>query len=183
MTVALQLLIVGYGASKLIKGKSSPLIAEVPPLRIPRLKNIVFKTYFRVKLFLKEAVPLFIIGTLALFLLDRMHLLTALERFSAPVITGMLELPVESTEAFIIGFLRRDYGAAGLFHLVDKGLMDHIQITVGITVMVLFVPCLANFLVIIKERGLKAAAIMSTFIVVYAMIIGAVLNKILRLFL
>lgn len=183
ITVALQLLIVGYGASKLLKGKSSPLIAEVPPLRMPRLKNILFKTYFRVKLFMKEAVPLFILGTLALFLLDRFHLLVVLERISAPVIKGMLELPVESTEAFIVGFLRRDYGAAGLFRLADQGLLDNIQITVGVTVMVLFVPCLANFFVIIKERGMKAAMAMSLFIVAYAMIIGAVLNKILRLFL
>ena len=183
ITVALQLLIVGYGASRLLKGKSSPLIAEVPPLRMPRLKNILFKTYFRVKLFMKEAVPLFILGTLVLFLLERFHILVILEKISAPIIKGMLQLPVESTQAFIVGFLRRDYGAAGLFRLADQGLLDNIQITVGVTVMVLFVPCLANFFVIIKERGMKVAMAMSIFIVAYAMIIGAVLNKILRLFL
>ena len=180
ITVALQLIIVGYGASKLLPGKSSPLLAEVPPLRLPLLKNILLKTYFRVRLFMKEAVPLFILGTFILFLLDKLHFLQTLERFTAPIITGILQLPRQATEAFIVGFLRRDYGAAGLFRLADKGLLDHIQITVGITVMVLFVPCLANFFVIIKERGLKTALLISGFIVGYAVLVGGVLNQILR---
>jgi len=182
VTVFLQLVIVGYGASKLIRGKPSPLISEVPPLRLPVWKNIILKTYFRVRLFMKEAVPLFILGTLILFLLDKLKFLQVIENFTAPVITGLLQLPREATEAFIIGFLRRDYGAAGLFFLAEKGIMDHIQITVGVTVMVLFVPCLANFFVIIKERGMKTAALLSGFIIVYAVVIGGILNRILRMF-
>ena len=127
-------------------------------------------------------MPLFILGTLLLFLLDKLRFLQVIESFSAPVITGFLQLPREATEAFIIGFLRRDYGAAGLFFLAEKGIMDHIQITVGITVMVLFVPCLANFFVIIKERGMKTALLLSGFIIVYAVVIGGILNQVLRWF-
>ena len=179
-TVALQLIIVGYGASKLLKGKSASLITEIPPMRIPKLKNIFIKTFFRVKLFMREAVPLFVLGTLILFLLDRIHMLRYLEKAASPVITGMLQLPAEATEAFIVGFLRRDYGAAGLFRLAESGMMDLVQVTVGVTVMVLFVPCLANFFVIIKERGFKTAMIMNAFIVIYATIVGAVLNIVLR---
>ena len=181
-TVALQLALVGYGASKVIKGKPASLIAEVPPFRMPRLKNILIKTYFRVRWFMIEAVPLFILGTFVLFILDKLKLLSGLERAASPVITGILSLPEEAAQAFIIGFLRRDYGAAGLFQLVERGLMDHIQITVGITVMVLFIPCLANFFVIIKERGFKTAMAMSGFIVVYAVIVGGILDRILRFF-
>jgi ferrous iron transport protein B len=179
-TVALQLLIVGYGASKFIKGQPTPLLTEIPPLRIPKLKNIVFKTYFRVKWFMKEAVPLFVLGTFILFLLDRFKFLSWIEQITSPIITGLLQLPREATEAFIIGFLRRDYGAAGLYRLANEGLMDAIQVTVGITVMVLFVPCLANFFVIIKERGLKTALVISGFIIFYAVLVGAGLNVILR---
>ena len=40
-----------------------------------------------------------------------------LERGLAPLIQGWLSLPVETTKVFILGFLRRDYGAAGLFAL------------------------------------------------------------------
>jgi len=38
-------------------------------------------------------------------------------------IAGMLGLPMESTVAFIVGFFRRDYGAAGLFDLFSNGLL------------------------------------------------------------
>ena len=182
ITVVSQLAIVGYGASKVLKGKSASLIAEIPPFRVPRLKNILIKTYFRVRLFMREAVPLFILGTFILFMLDKFNLLVLLEKAASPVITGILQLPAEATKAFIVGFLRRDYGAAGLFHLVDSGMLDLVQITVGVTVMVLFVPCLANFFVIIKERGLKTAMIMNLFIIVYAVIVGGILNQILRIF-
>ncbi len=181
LTVISQLWVVGYAASKLIRGKTAALIAEVPPIRIPKLKNILIKTYFRVKWFMREAVPLFILGTFILFLLDKLKLLSGLEKAASPVITGILNLPQQATQAFIIGFLRRDYGAAGLFKLAEKGLLDNIQITVGIAVMVLFIPCLANFFVIIKERGFKTAMVMSAFIIVYAVLVGGVLNQILRL--
>jgi ferrous iron transport protein B len=181
ITVLMQLLIVGYFASKFLKGEPSPLLTEIPPLRLPKMKNIYFKTYFRVKWFMQEAVPLFVLGTLVLFLLEKLALLSAIECFASPVITGLLQLPPASVQAFIVGFLRRDYGAAGLFHLAQTGLMNNIQITVGITVMILFVPCLANFFVIIKERGLRTAILISSFIVVYAILIGGMLNLILRL--
>ncbi|MBI5182863.1 MAG: ferrous iron transport protein B [Nitrospinae bacterium] len=180
ITVLLQLIIVGYLASKIIPGRSSYFIIEIPPMRIPKLSNILKKTYFRVKWFMKEAVPLFIIGTFILFLLDKLDLLVKIEYLLSPVVTDVLGLPAQATEAFILGFLRRDYGAAGLFLLAEKGKLDLIQITVSTSVMILFVPCIANFFVIIKEQGIKRGILITSFIMFYAIIVGGVLNIILR---
>jgi ferrous iron transport protein B len=180
ITVLLQLIIVGYLASKVIPGRSSDFLMELPPIRIPKFSNILRKTYFRVKWFLKEAVPLFIIGTFSLFVLDKIGALKIIERAANPVVTGLLGLPDKATWAFIVGFLRRDYGAAGLFHLQKNNELDLIQITVGVAVMILFVPCLANFLVIIKEQGLKRATMIVSFIFAYAVFIGWVLNLLLH---
>ena len=180
ITVLLQLIIVGYLASKIIPGKSSYFMIELPPMRIPKLSNILNKTYFRVKWFMREAVPLFIIGTFILFLLDKLDLLVKIEHLVSPVVTGILGLPASATEPFIVGFLRRDYGAAGLFQLAEGGKLDLIQITVSVSVMILFVPCIANFFVIIKEQGAKRAALITSFILFYAILVGGVLNIILR---
>lgn len=180
ITVLLQLLIVGYLASKVVPGKSSDFFMELPPIRIPKFSNILRKTYYRVKWFLKEAVPLFIIGTFSLFVLDRLGLLRIIEKIANPVVTGILGLPDKATWAFIVGFLRRDYGAAGLFYLQKNNQLDLIQTTVGVAVMILFVPCLANFLVIIKEQGLKRAAMIVSFIFFYAVFVGGVLNLLLH---
>ena len=180
LTVLSQLLIVGYLAAKVLPGKSSDFFIEIPPLRVPQISNILIKTYHRVKWFMKEAIPLFMLGTFILFLLDRFGLIHGIERVLAPVLEGLLDLPAQTAEAFILGFLRRDYGAAGLFIMAEKGEMDMLQLAVSMTVMVLFVPCLANYFVMIKEHGKKKAFYMVGFILFYAIFVGAILNLSLR---
>ena len=81
---------------------------------------------------------------------------------------------------FMIGFLRRDYGAAGLYALTQAGAMDSIQILVSLVVITLFVPCIANFFVIVKERGLKTGLGVVAFIFPFAFLVGGVLNFVLR---
>ncbi|MEK7851777.1 MAG: ferrous iron transport protein B, partial [Deltaproteobacteria bacterium] len=151
------LLLVGYLASKIIPGAESDFILELPPIRLPQLSNIGIKTMARIEWYLREAVPLFILGTLILFVSDKLGLLTLSEKIAEPLVVGFLGLPIKATEAFIIGFLRRDYGAAGLLVLTRSGQMDSIQVVVSLVTITLFVPCIANFFMIIKEQGLKVA--------------------------
>lgn len=171
---------VGWLAGKLMPGARPDFILEVPPTRLPQLGNIVVKTYARVQWYIKEAVPLFIAGTLVLFAADKLGLLVKFERIAAPAVQGMLGLPAKATEAFIIGFLRRDYGVAGLYSMRQAGQLDTAQMVVALVTVTLFVPCLPSFLVIIKERGLKAAFFIILFIIPYALIVGGLLNWVLR---
>ena len=179
--VAMQMLLVGYLASKIIPGERSDFIMEIPPLRVPQISNVLTKTYIRMEWFLFEAVPLFLLGTFLLFLLYRLDLLTAIQSGLQPIVTGMLGLPRETTEPFLMGFLRRDYGAAGLYKLAEEGLLTPVQIVVSLVVITLFVPCIANFFVMIKERGLKTALAIVAFIFPYALLVGTVLNFVLRI--
>jgi len=96
------------------------------------------------------------------------------------VISGILGLPSRATEAFIIGFLRRDYGAAGLFALSKDGLLDPTQTLVSLVTITLFIPCIANFFIIVKERGLRTALWVSAFIFPFAVLVGGSLNWALR---
>lgn len=179
-TVALLLLVTGWLAARIVKGDSSEFMLEIPPIRLPKAHNIIIKTYNRAIWYLKEAVPLFIYGTLALFALDKLHLLTKIEEALSPVIVGVLGLPVEATAAFLIGFFRRDYGAAGLYNLSEGGMLDPIQTIVSLVTLTLFVPCLAHFLMMIKERGMRTAVGMLLIIIPTAITVGGVLNLILR---
>jgi len=174
------MLVVGYLASLILPGKSSDFLLEIPPLRVPQLSNILVKTVARIEWYLKEAVPLFLLGTLMLFGLDRAGLLQVVERLASPVISGILGLPSRATEAFIIGFLRRDYGAAGLFALSKDGLLDPTQTLVSLVTITLFIPCIANFFIIVKERGLRTALWVSAFIFPFAVLVGGSLNWALR---
>lgn len=176
----LVMILVGFTASKAIPGARSPFIQELPPIRMPQIKNIVSKTLARLKWYLKEAVPLFILGTMILFVFDKIGLLSWIENLAKPLVIGFLGLPGRVTNVFIIGFLRRDYGAAGLYVLSKQGILDHIQILVTLVVITLFVPCIAQFFVAIKERGLKTALLIAGFVFTFAFLAGGILNYTLR---
>ncbi len=172
--------LVGYLASKLLPGEPSDFVLELPPIRVPQLTNILVKTLARVQWYLKEAVPLFILGTFILFAADKVGALAFIQKMADPIVVGFLGLPGKAAEAFVIGFLRRDYGAAGLFMLSKEGLLDPVQTVVSLVVVTLFVPCIANFFVMVKEQGMKAALLMVAFIFPFAFAVGGVLNWLLR---
>jgi len=179
--ILLVLILAGYLASKVVPGEKPDFFIELPPLRMPALGNIVMKTLSRIEWYLKEAVPLFILGTLILFLLDKMRVLGWLESVSAPVVVHFLGLPSKTTEAFLMGFLRRDYAAAGMFNLARQGMLNENQVIVSLVTLTLFVPCLANFFMMVKERGIRTAFLMMALIIPFALLVGGLLNVILNL--
>ncbi|MGA2192222.1 MAG: nucleoside recognition domain-containing protein [Nitrospirota bacterium] len=170
------LFIAGYLSSKVFKGEASDFILELPPIRLPKLKNILIKTMGRIEWYLKEAVPLFVLGTLILFTADKLMLLGLIEKAASPVVVGLLGLPERATESFLIGFLRRDYGAAGFYSMQKAGLLNPVQVLVSVVTITLFLPCIAQFFITIKERGLKPALFMVAFIFPFAVMVGALLN-------
>jgi len=180
--VAVTVLVVGWLAAKVLPGERSDFILELPPLRLPRLQNIVIKTLARVEWYLKEVLPLFIVGTLFLFVVDRIGILTMAEQVGAPLVVGFLGLPAAATGAFIVGFLRRDYGAAGLFALALSGAMTNNQIVVSMVVITLFIPCIANVMMIFKEYGWRVTAAVALTVFPLAFAVGGVVNAALNVF-
>jgi ferrous iron transport protein B len=177
VTIVGTLILVGFLSSRILPGQQTDFMLEIPPLRLPRLPNIFVKTIGRIEWYLKEAVPLFILGTLALFVAHKTGLLPLLEKAASPVVENFLGLPSKATESFIVGFLRRDYGAAGLFALQEKGILNTEQVVVSLTTITLFIPCIANLFMIIKERGLKTATLITLFIFPFSFLVGGILHR------
>lgn len=176
LAVLLTLLFSGYLASKIIRGEKTDFFLEIPPIRKPNITNIIIKTLGRIEWYLKEAVPLFILGTFMLFIMHKLNLISLLESITRPIIVNLLDLPEKTTESFILGFLRRDYGAAGLFAMSQKGLLTPVQSVVSLVTITLFIPCLANLFMIIKERGIKTAAVIIGIVFPLAFLFGGLLN-------
>jgi ferrous iron transport protein B len=179
--------LVGWLSAKVLPGRGSDFMLELPPLRVPQLGNIVVKTLARIEWYLREALPLFLLGTLLLYLLDRFHGLSALERAASPVVVGLLGLPKEAAAAFILGFLRRDYAAAGLFQHYQPAMAAgemtrtmQIEVVVALVTITLFVPCIANFFMILKERGWRPGLALMAFILPFAVGVGAAVNQLMR---
>lgn len=174
--VLTQMFVVGWLAARALSGDRSEFMLELPPIRWPRLTNILVKTRMRVWWYLGEAVPLFLGGTALLFVVNELHALEMIGRVGQPIVTGLLGLPASTAQIFVMGFLRRDYGAAGLFSLAESGQLTGVQSVVALTVMTLFVPCIANFLMIVRERGIRTALGILAVVTPIAIFTGAGLN-------
>ncbi|HLA28020.1 MAG TPA: ferrous iron transport protein B [Syntrophales bacterium] len=166
----------GFILSRLMTVDPSYFIMEIPPIRIPSMQNIIKKTSYRSLLFLREALPLFVIGALGLFLVEKIGLLVYLENFFAPVVKGFMGLPPQFAESLIMGFIRGEAGIAVLKKLVDTGVMDNRQLVVAMIVTILFIPCVANFLLIIKEQGAKKALAIILSVTACAIMTGGIMN-------
>lgn len=175
------LFLVGWLAAKLSPGERAPLVVELPPLRLPVMSNVLIKTAARLEWYIKEAVPLFLFGTLLLFVLDWFHLLPGIIKATEPVITGWLGLPPQAASAFLLGLMRRDFAATGLFAMEAQGLLSPIQIVVSIVTITLFIPCIASMFMIVKERGSKMALGMILFVFPFALLVGGLLFRLLTL--
>jgi ferrous iron transport protein B len=170
----------GFILNKLMPVATSHFIMEIPPIRIPSLRNVITKTYYRSLMFLREAVPLFILGALGLFFMEKIGLLTLVEDIAAPVVRGFLGLPPQFAESLILGFIRGEAGIAVLKKMVDAGVMDHLQLVVAMIVTILFIPCVTNFLLIIKEQGTKKAMAIIVSVTACAILTGGIMNYFLR---
>lgn len=137
--------------NKLLPGESTPLLIDLPIMGFPKLKNVIKKTYYRSLGFMKEAGFWFFVGAFAIGIFEITGILKIWQDLLAPLTTSWLKLPKEAANAFVMGMVRRDFGAAGLFDLS----LSSMQITVAIITITLFVPCIASFVVMLKERGLK----------------------------
>lgn len=169
------LIIISTTLNKFLPGESSPLLIDLPIMRLPKIDNVLKKTYYRTFGFMKEASLWFLLGAFFVGLLEVTGLLYSFQDLLAPVTTLWLKLPKEAATAFVMGVVRRDFGAAGLFSLSLTGM----QITVALITITLFVPCIASFMVMLNERGLKEGLIiwLSTWIV--AFFIGGLVAQII----
>ncbi|NOZ03149.1 MAG: ferrous iron transport protein B [FCB group bacterium] len=176
--MALVFMLVGFLASKIIPGESPLFYMEVPPLRWPKLSNVFTKTYTRVEWYFKEVLPLFILASVFIWIGKITKLFDlAVDLLSYP--TSWIGLPKEAATAFLFGFFRRDFGAAGLYDLKNEGLLTGVPLLVSIVTIALFMPCIAQFSITIKERGWKMALGMAAFIFPFAFLVGFLVNLVL----
>jgi ferrous iron transport protein B len=171
---------IGFLAGKIVPGEASCFYMEIPPLRLPRLKAILTKTYVRLKWYFGEILPLFIFASILIWAGKLTGLFDLLVRGLEPVMLW-LGLPQEAAPTFLYGFFRRDYGAAGMFDLHSSGILAGQQLVVAAVTLTLFIPCVAQLQFMFKERGVKHTMAIAGFVVLFAFSLGYVLNQLLTI--
>ncbi|KIE17394.1 iron transporter FeoB [Smithella sp. SC_K08D17] len=168
-------IVLGVILRQAVKGFTPELLIEIPPYRLPPWKATLQKLWMRTYEFLMEAVPMILGAIIVINVLFYMGIFETIANFTAPVVNGVLGLPKEAVTALVVGFLRKDVAVGMLAPLA----LTAGQLVVGCVVLAMFFPCIATFVVLLRELGLinmlKSAAIMIT----TALIIGGLLNLIL----
>lgn len=174
-------IIVGFLSYKILPSESSSFSVEIPPLRLPRPKATLTKTYVRLRGYFGKILPLFVLASILIWLGQITGLFDLLVSDLKPVMLW-LGLPAEAAPAFLYGIFRRDYGAAGLFDLRQHGMLNGEQLVVAAVTVTLFVPCLAQFRFVFKERGIKTALAIAAAVFTFAFLMGYALHQILTVF-
>jgi len=167
--------IIGLILNRAVKGFNPELLVEIPPYRLPPLRVIGEKLWLRVSGFIKEALPIVLGTVLVVNILYNLGAFDAIANIAAPVLTGLWGLPKETITALVIGFLRKDVAMGMLAPLA----LTAKQLVISSTVLAMFFPCVATFVILARELGvrdlLKAVGIM----IVAALIMGSLQNLVL----
>ena len=158
--MVLVFLLIGFLSSKILPGDAPSFYMEIPPLRLPKFSNVIIKTYTRVKWYFIEIMPMFIFASFLIWLGQLLGVFALLTKvLEYPI--SWIGLPDKAAVSFLFGFFRRDYGAAGLYDIKKAGLFTGNQLVVACVTLTLFLPCVAQFLMNVKERGLKTGIAIS----------------------
>ncbi|HDQ93584.1 MAG TPA: ferrous iron transporter B [Synergistetes bacterium] len=176
-TLFLSWAVLGRILHKLLPGFSPELVVEIPPYRLPSISGIGFKLWLRVKGFLIEAIPLVLVGVFIANLLSTSAIMGSFSAFLSPLFRGVLGLPPETAGPILLGFLRKDI-AVGM--LLPMGL-DPGQMVVAVVTLAMTFPCIATFIVLWRELGLRDMLLSIGIMILAALVAGGLLNALFAL--
>ncbi|WP_420266354.1 FeoB small GTPase domain-containing protein [Candidatus Magnetominusculus dajiuhuensis] len=175
--------VTGLILNKIIKDDDKDcFIQALPAIRMPNLKAVVKKTYYRLYWFLEEALPAFMYASIAMFTLDKTGFLRLMKVFLQPVVEGFLGLPSEMVDALILVIARREAAASVIIKMSENGHLNYVQSIVAVVLTTMFVPCLAHIGIIVKHQGWRSTVFMVSVMTVTSVIIAGVLNRVLLIF-
>lgn len=178
--------VTGVLMNRFMKYEPSNLAMELPDLQVPSAKNVLFKTWYRIKDFFYIAFPLLVVGSIVVELLLQYDLLDVIVDPLSPVIVGMLGLPAVCSIAFIVGILRKEM-ALGMLQILAGGValeafMTPDQFIVFGVVMAVYMPCVATLITMWREIGWKETIGVSVLSIVVAILLGTATNLLLQAF-
>jgi len=170
----------GLVLCRVTPGERYGMILELPPLRVPRIDNVIAKSWYRIREFLFIAMPLLVVASIVLGLLQYIGFFPYFAKVVAPFSETVLGLPGYAMNALLFGILRKEMaletlvifaGTADLASVLTVG-----QIFVFAVVSVLFIPCISTIGVLARVVGTKITLIVSLYTVILGLCIGALIN-------
>jgi len=181
----LLILILGKLFSKALPGEPVELIMEMPDYKKPDLKTVFLQTWFRLKEFIFIAGPLVVISGLIIVTIHQTGFSYRIADFLSPITVKWLGLPVITGILLIFGILRKELILLMLATLLgttnfSQVLSQHQMIVLSLVSM-LYIPCVATIAALWKEFGWKKSLSITVFKIIFAIIIGGIISKLLNL--
>ncbi|MFP3879386.1 MAG: FeoB small GTPase domain-containing protein [Dehalococcoidia bacterium] len=167
--------IIGLILNRAVKGFNPELLIEIPPYRLPPWRVVGQKLWLRVSGFLREALPIILGTVLVVNVLYNFGVFDAIASIAAPVLTGLWGLPKETVTALVVGFLRKDAAVGMLIPLA----LTAKQLVISTTVLAMFFPCIATFVVLARELGAKDLFRAVGVMIAAVLVMGSLQNLIL----
>jgi len=175
LTLGILYITIGIILNKVIKGISPEMFLEIPPYRRPSLRTTGKKTWMRIKWFLKDAIPFMIFGVAVINILYTVGFLQMIANSLHSAMEGLFGLPGEASIAMVTGFLRKDLAIGMLISLN----LNPYQLVIAATMLTVYFPCVAAFMVLIKELGVKDMLKSAAIMISTAVTVGIILKLIL----
>ena len=175
--------VLGRIAYKVTPGEPVGLIMEMPGFRLPSIRTTGTRTWFKLKGFINEAMPIMIAGNFIVQLASILGLLDIIEGIMSPITVRWLGLPSAAGVVLLFGILRKELTLVLLGSLAGtmdfSTFMTPVQMMVFAFVVMVYVPCVSTIAALVKEFGYTTAGIISAVEILVAVVLGGVLLRVL----
>ena len=185
ITLLISALIWGFIAKGIVHLKNQPLLLELPPYRRPLIKNIITKSWIRMKDFIYLVIPLLVIGGVIYAVFNITGIINTVVEPLSPI-TQWLGLPAVTIIPLVFGFLQKDLtGAMLLSVLGDKisSVLTPLQIYTFGLAATMQIPCVIALGMLIREFGVKKAVLLTGISIIYGLLFAGLAWRIVSIFL
>jgi len=178
--------VLGRIAFRALPGEPMGLIMEMPSYKIPSIGNIVKTAWLKANSFLWIALPVIIVSTVLIKLVEFVGLISPISGLLSPITVGWLGLPAIAGITLIFGVLRKELALvmlAALMGTADFGsVLTPLQMMTFAIVSMYYIPCTATIAALAKEFGWKNSLAITVFEVVFALLLAGVAACVLGAF-
>jgi ferrous iron transport protein B len=163
----------GYVLSRVIPGSNPEILIDVPPYRWPVAANVATKLWSKTRGFFVSAVPFVLFGVLLVNVLYLAGVIGWLAGLFEPLFVTWFGVPKETVGPLIAAFLRKDLAVAQLSTIP----MTPYQMITAVVLISIYFPCVATFVVMLKEGArqmLAAVGVLAVVVLLYGGLIHAV---------
>lgn len=163
---ALNILITALAArllSAIVPGTAPGLLMDIPPYRIPPVRAVLKKVWFRVREFLVSAWPVLVVASVFLGVLEHFGVDAWVNEALRPVTVSVLGLPEAVGVTLFFGILRKELSLVMLFQALGTADVASVLTAAQLMTFTLFVtfyvPCVSTLAAQVREVGWRWTAV------------------------